>query len=316
MRARSLVWVAVLWCFCGIFLGVLFQRFLAKESFFPKAGKNSSKSEILETKSVKPRSGVEIPRGVQGNLDLFILAGQSNMSGYGEIKVEEVETVPRAFLFGNDYRWRQAREPVDDPTGQVDQVSQDTEAGYSCGTSFAKAFLKNYPNSFVGLIPCAKGGSPIEEWQRNLSEHSLYGSCLKRALAASSMGKIRGLLFFQGETDALGPDFETQRVKNPFQWKKKFSTFVSDFRKDLRIQDLPVVFAQIGSNKDPGAFRNWKVVQEEQRNVHLPNCRMIRTEDLALRDVVHFDSAGYRIIGERFASAITEILKEQAKHSK
>jgi hypothetical protein len=125
------------------------------------------------------------------------------------------------------------------------------------------------------------------------------------------MGRIRGLLFFQGETDALGPDFETQKVKNPFQWGKKFSTFVSDFRNDLKIQDLAVVFAQIGSNKDPEAFKNWKIVQEEQRNVRLPICRMIRTDDLSLRDEVHFDSKSYRIIGERFALAVVELMSKR-----
>ncbi len=254
------------------------------------------------------RMETEIPKEALGKLNLFVLAGQSNMSGYADIDPNHNELEPKAFVFGNNYRWRVAQEPIDDPTGQVDPVSLDIGAGYSCGTSFARTFIKHHPNEFVGLIPCAKNGSSIEEWQRSLSDNSLYGSCLKRALAASPMGKIRGLLFFQGETDAMAPDLDVQRVKFPFRWGEKFSRFVNDFRNDLKIRDLPVVFAQIGINKEPKAFKNWKIVQEEQRKVRLARCRMIKTDDLSLKDEVHFDNKSYQVIGERFAFAISEIL--------
>ncbi len=312
MRSKFLFWASAFWLLSGILLGILFQKFYPVDSLLLRGERALPRNEKLEERILKSgHTGVEIPKEALGNLDLFILAGQSNMSGYGEINSDEVEIVPKAFVFGNDYHWRLAREPIDDPTGQVDLVSMDTEAGYSCGTAFAKALLGYYPNSFIGLIPCAKGGSSIEEWRRNLSENSLYGSCLKRTLAASPMGKIKGLLFFQGETDAMDPSLESQRVKYPFQWREKFSNLVRDFRNDLKIQNLPVVFAQIGSNKDPEAFKNWKIVQEEQSHVRLPDCKMIKTDDLSLRDEVHFDSKSYRIIGERFASAVVELMSKR-----
>jgi hypothetical protein len=239
------------------------------------------------------------------------------MSGYGEIDPKEVGIDLRAFVFGNDYRWRLAHEPIDDPTGQVDPVSIDMDAGFSCGTTFAKTLLRNQPNWFIGLIPCAKNDSSIEEWQRNLSENSLYGSCLKRSLAASPMGRIKGLLFFQGETDALDPDLEPQKIKSPFQWEEKFQKFVKDIRQDLNIHGLPIVFAQIGMNQNFKEFKNWKIVQEQQSRVRLPNCKMIKTDDLSLIDGVHFDNKSYRMIGERFGLAMAEIIsKSSNNHSR
>ena len=44
-----------------------------------------------------------IPEELQGKLSLFILAGQSNIAGRGEVPESEQHTNPRVFVFGNDY---------------------------------------------------------------------------------------------------------------------------------------------------------------------------------------------------------------------
>ncbi len=245
----------------------------------------------------------------QGKLSLFILAGQSNMSGRGTLLPITLSENPRIFLFGNDYEWHLAAEPIDNARGQVDRVSQDLDAGFSPGMSFATTLLKHNPNLIIGLIPCAKGGSAIAEWERNLSDKTLYGSCLKRSLAASSKGEIAGMLFFQGEADALKPKPVAKRPLFPHQWANKFSAFVNNFRQDLGLQNLPVVFAQIGSNKAPSLFVNWKPVQQQQKAVKLPSTAMILTADLPLNDAVHYTTKSYQVIGERFADAFWQLTK-------
>ena len=314
MKSKSLVWVIAVSIFSGAFLGIFLERIFVGERIISGARVPLHHAEKSEEKASESQN-VGIPEQAIGNVSLFILAGQSNMVGYGAIHPTDIQIDPKVLVFGNDYRWKYAREPIDNPTGQVDLVSLDVDAGYSCGTAFAKTLLRNNPNWFVGLIPCAKSGSSIEEWQRSLSENSLYGSCLKRVLAASPMGKIKGLLFFQGETDALDPNLETQIRKNPFQWGEKFSKFGRDLRNDLKMPNLAVVFAQIGTNQDQEAFKNWRIVQEEQSRVRFPNCKMIRTEDLPLGDKVHFSRRGYEIIGERFGLAMIELLSEVDRKS-
>lgn len=309
MKSKSFFWTAATSLLLGLFIGVLLQKNFPMEYLFSKKGVPIPQKGRSEKGIPGPRmDDTEIPQEAAGKINLFILAGQSNMVGYGKIDPREIEVSPKILVFGNDYRWKLAREPIDDPAGQVDRVSLDIEAGYSCGTAFAERFLKYDSKGFIGLIPCAKNGSSISEWQRNLSDNSLYGSCLKRALAASAMGRIRGLLFFQGESDALDPAIEPQKVKTPFQWGERFSRFVFNLRKDLRQPDLPIVFAQIGAHQDARSFKNWRAVQEEQSKISLPNCRMIKTDDLTLNDPIHFDNRSYRIIGERFALAMLEII--------
>ncbi|HEY9651696.1 MAG TPA: sialate O-acetylesterase, partial [Coleofasciculaceae cyanobacterium] len=222
---------------------------------------------------------------------------------------------PRIYVFGNDYRWKLAREPVDDSSNQVDKVSEDTPAGYSPALSFATTVLKQNPDRVIGLIPCAKGGSSIHEWQRNLSENTLYGSCLKRVRAASLMGNVAGFLFFQGEIDTVDPKEQPDRTFSPNQWAEKFTILVRDWRSDLNWPELPVVFAQIGSNTEPNRFKNWAVVQEQQRKVQLPFSTMITTNDLPLRDYAHFTTESYQIIGQRFANAYLDLLSKRNRRN-
>lgn len=243
----------------------------------------------------------------QGKLQLFILAGQSNMSGVGDLPATEAKTNPKIYVFGNDYRWKLAKEPVDAPTNQVDMVSEDKPAGFGPSVSFATTLLEQRPTMAIGLIPCAKGGSLIHEWRRNLSDSTLYGSCLKRVRAASTMGEVAGLLFFQGEIDAVDPAEFPQRTFSPNRWADEFTTLVKDWRRDLNLPKLPVVFAQIGTNTEPARFKNWAVVQEQQRQVQLPFTAMITTKDLALKDYVHFKTESYQIIGQRFAKAYLNV---------
>ena len=251
----------------------------------------------------------EVPQAYRGKMSLFILVGQSNMVGWAPIPQEE-KTDPRIYVFGNDYHWRVAGEPIDDAYNQVDKVSEDRIAGSGPALSFAFASLDRHPQAVIGLIPCAKNSSGIAQWQRNLSDQTLYGSCLKRARAASPMGHISGVLFLQGETDAQDPTLYPDPEPQPFDWGPLFAAFITDLRNDLHEPELPVVFAQLGHDPLSKDFPNWKIVQEQQSSIDLPMTAMITTDDLPLLDGLHFTTDSYRTIGRRFAEAYWSLVQQ------
>ncbi|MEW6405747.1 MAG: sialate O-acetylesterase [Chloroflexota bacterium] len=306
MRTRPVsIAVILIALVVGGLLGVLFERSIGLESVLFALG-----MEDLLKAEKEPRTGVAgIPSEYQGELQLFILAGQSNMAGYGDLPESASAPDPRVYVFGNDYRWKLATDPVDDPFNQVDRVSEDIDAGFGPSLSFASAILENHPDMLIGLVPCAKGNTTIYEWQRNLSDDSLYGSCLKRTRAASNMGEVAGLLFFQGEADALDARRHRERTLLPDQWGEHFSVFVSDWRADLGMPELPVIFAQIGTTTRSDIYPNWAIVQLQQEQVQLPFVEMISTRDLTLQDEVHFSTEAYRSIGRRLAEGYLAILE-------
>lgn len=290
----------------GVLAGAVIQKMIGIGNVLRAVGIPYPTSMLPVDSAISPP--VEIPQAHRGAMSLFILAGQSNMSGWAPVPRDETVD-SRVYVFSNDYRWRIASEPIDDPHDQVDKVSEDRPAGFSPSLAFALANLGRQPRMVIGLIPCAKSSSSILEWQRNLSDDSLYGSCLKRAHAASPMGRVSGMLFFQGETDALKPHLYLQSELKPGEWSMLFSAFITDFRRDLREPYLPVVFAQLGSNPLSEDFPNWEVVKEQQQSIQLPMTAMILTDDLPYHDGLHFTTDSYRTIGKRFADAYWDLIE-------
>lgn len=296
----------------GLIGGIWLQRTYGAANLLRSAGLLPARQEITPNPT-PTRTAVGLPAEFHGQLALFVLAGQSNMSGWAPLPAEQ-SLHPRAYLFSNDYRWRLAQEPTDHPEDQVDLVSLDRGAvlpGTSPGLAFATTLLELQPDLAIGLVPCAKGDTTIHEWRRSLDDATLYGSCLKRIAAASTMGKLTGILFFQGEADALNPEMYRERILSAEIYLERFSQFIEDLRDDLNRPTLPIIFAQIGSQTAPEAFSNWEVVQQQQAAVNLPCVAMITTTDLPLFDGVHYTPESYQTIGMRFAEAYVRLMEKE-----
>lgn len=250
---------------------------------------------------------VGLPDELIGKMSLFVMAGQSNMSGKGTLPdMQHVNY--HIYVFGNDYRWRLALEPIDSPFGQVDDVSKDLYARYSPALSFATNLHAMEPDRIIGLIPCAKGETSIMEWQQDYSDQSLYGSCLKRIHAAGLAGQVDGIIFFQGEADTVDPNMAPHLPLAVNNYTEMFEKFVTGMRADLGDPNLPVVYAKIGSNKNSEKYVNWAMIQKQQESVVLACSAMITSDDLELRDEIHYTTPSYQIIGERFADAFHALL--------
>eukprot|EP01022_Parablepharisma_sp_SALTPOND_P017733 TRINITY_DN2883_c0_g2_i1.p1 TRINITY_DN2883_c0_g2~~TRINITY_DN2883_c0_g2_i1.p1 ORF type:complete len:304 (+),score=110.65 TRINITY_DN2883_c0_g2_i1:765-1676(+) len=245
-------------------------------------------------------------------LMLFLLAGQSNMSGRGELG-----RLPPGFpsqrsriaVFNNAYQWCGPDEPLDSAVGQKDACSTDTAAGVGPGAAFAQALAELMPSARVGLVPCAKGASSLRRWAPVHQRDTLYGSCLARARAASARGKVRGVLFYQGESDA----HSRAAVR---AWPLRFAELVAAWRRDLGNPLLPVVYCQIGSLgpelRDRPRYRYWDLLKQRQAAVSIPGVAMVRTDDLPLKpDGLHLSTAGQLILGRRLAQAMHRLLLRQ-----
>lgn len=281
----------------------------------------STCSPMATKKAIQPTSTIQtnlhsnesIPSKYRGKLKLFVLMGQSNMSGRGEVPADLKHTNPRVYMFGNDYRWKLAEEPVDSAKGQIDMVSEDRDAGISPSLSFAETLLESKPEWVIGLIPCAKNSTSLIDWAQNDDPKSLYGSCLKRVKQAAEMGTVEGILFYQGETDANDPNYYrsikvNKNILPANHWAEAFEDFVRAWRRDLGISDLPVVFAQLATTTDKNLI-NWEIIKEQQASVNMLNVAMVKTDDLGLGDAVHLNVESYLEVGRRFAKAYLQIIQ-------
>ena len=244
---------------------------------------------------------------------VFILAGQSNMSGRGDLG-ELPPGFPahgeRLANFNNAYVWTTARAPLDDPQGQKDACSLDPFPGVGPGVAFGERLCELMPGIRVGLVPCARGGATLAAWAPAQGARTLYGSSLQRAAQAAKQGRVGGVLFYQGESD-------TASRAAAEAWPKHFADLVAAWRRDLGDPHLPVVFAQLcalGKDlaHDP-LYRYWDLLKEKQAAIRLPRVLMVRSDDLPLKpDGLHLSTAGQMILGQRMAQAMHRLLTHRA----
>lgn len=88
-------------------------------------------------------------------LQLYLLIGQSNMSGRGSLKGVSPTEDSRILMLDSLDQWVPAKDPL-----HFDR----SYAGVGPGLSFAQHMLDQNPDDKIGLIPCAWGGSSIDVW--------------------------------------------------------------------------------------------------------------------------------------------------------
>jgi hypothetical protein len=204
--------------------------------------------------------------------DVYVIGGQSNASGRGPYLSVAEHPVLRAALFGNDDRWRQLADPVDSPLGQVDRVSLDAHAGGSVWPRVATELMAS-EDVPVAFIPCARGGVTLERWLRDpdrpRSCRTLYGSMVRRVRAAG--GRVRALLFLQGESDAL-------KSVPAADFQRQLHRFSMQVRHDI---GAPLVVGQIGDFNDPPyPASGVDVIRQAQQHSCDVDARLVRGPSL------------------------------------
>ncbi len=230
--------------------------------------------------------------------DVYLALGQSNMSGYSHNLFGATTSIPEVHLFHNSDAWMQAAEPMDDGTRQRDRVSSESPL-HSPMLPFGVA-LYNATDVPVGIIPAPLGGSALySDWQRFDADPNhagtLYGSALRRA-ALQDGEPIRGVLWFQGESDAVAE-------RSTDEYRADLERLIQQMRADLGAPDAVFLCVQLGT-WDGGGFPHWTNVQEAQRQVCAadPRAALVTCHDLEREDSLHFDVAGYQAVGQRLAA--------------
>lgn len=217
-------------------------------------------------------------------LDLFLLAGQSNMAGRGVFEAQDQAPIDGVFALNKELAWTPAVDPLhwDKPIAAV-----------GLGRSFAATLKKYGAAGQVGLIPAAFGGTSLEEWKPG---GKLFADAISRAKAAAPAGRLRGILWHQGEAEC-GKE-ETART-----YGARFAVIAAALRAELGAADLPLVVGQLGGFYK-GQFA--PVVNEQLATAPLWMKRTAFVSSAGLGhkgDEVHFDSAGLREFGRRYALA-------------
>ncbi|WP_400245350.1 sialate O-acetylesterase [Niallia sp. JL1B1071] len=222
----------------------------------------------------------------------FLMIGQSNMAGRGFI--HEVPPIynERIQMLRNG-RWQMMTEPVnyDRPVSGISMVG-----------SFAEAWSRENQDDRIGLIPCAEGGSTLDEWA---IDQPLFRHAITEAKFAMENSELTGILWHQGESDSMNGNYKV--------YYNKLFSIVEALRVELNAPDLPFIIGGLGDFLGKKGFGKYSteysfINQELQKFAFAQdNCYFVTAEGLTSNpDGIHIDAISQRKFGLRYFEAFSK----------
>jgi sialate O-acetylesterase len=276
------------------------------------------------------------PAGAKG--DLWLVGGQSNMAGYGTLK-KKIATDPRILFYASNDEWMVAQDPFEnlfypsgDPHGMVPDYTHLPVGGAGPLHIFAEDILQATGHP-IGIIGVDTGKPMTMNWDPTLMDHGpmppppyLYGPMIKRVLDVGGYGRLKGMFWYQGESDAI------QYPSASKVYEKNLLTFIDRVRKDTGNPDLPIILVQLARvdfGHLPGeagtagdetysdlygtVTQAWDHVRDIQRRVaqERPHVYVVPAVDLyPMVDPIHIEYEASQRLGKRAAEvALSEVYK-------
>lgn len=222
----------------------------------------------------------------------FLMLGQSNMAGRGF--VNEVPPIynERIQMLRNG-RWQMMTEPInyDRPV-----------AGVSLVSSFADAWCSENKEDTIGLIPCAEGGSSLDDWA---IDKVLFKHAISEAKFAMQTSELAGILWHQGETDSFNGNYKT--------YYKKLLLIIETLRKELNAPDIPLIIGGLPDFLGKEGFgkncTEYALVNKELEKFasEQDNCYFVTAKGLTSNpDGIHIDAVSQRKFGLRYFEAFSK----------
>jgi hypothetical protein len=230
---------------------------------------------------------------VPKEMDLYLLIGQSNMAGRGKVEASSDVKSTGIWMITEKNEWVPARDPL--------HFDKPTVVGVGPGLAFAEEVSRKTPGRIIGLIPCAVGGSGIDDWVPGVKHEQTgiyaYDAMLLRVKEASKHGKIKGIIWHQGESDC-------SPAKSAVYYEK-LSTFFKRLRKETGTKKTPLILGTLGDfivAKNAEAAKINQIMKDYSASNK--NTYVVTSSGLVhLGDNTHFDTKSAQELGRRYAEA-------------
>lgn len=222
----------------------------------------------------------------------ILMIGQSNMAGRGFINEVPMICNERILMLRNA-GWQMMAEPIN-----YDRPN----AGIGLAGSFAAMWCMEHEGEQIGLIPCAEGGSSLDDWA---VDKNLFKNAVIQAGFAMQDSELIGILWHQGESDSYGGGYQT--------YYKKLQVIIESLRKELNAFEVPLIIGGLGDFLGKNGFglncTEYELVNEQLLKFarEQENSCFVTAEGLAPNpDGIHMDAVSQRRFGVRYYEAFVK----------
>ena len=251
------------------------------------------------------------------NFYIYLCFGQSNMEGQGTIETQDrtvnsrfkvMEAVSCSNLGRTKGKWYTAVPPL-----------CRCWSGLSPADYFGRTMIENLPaNINVGIVNVSVAGCKIElydkvnyqkytstiteDWLKNIIKEyngNPYAYMVEVAKLAQKDGVIKGILLHQGESNT-----------GDSQWPAKVKAIYNNLITDLSLNpdSVPLLAGEVVHADQGGICASMNTIIARLPQT-LPNSYVISSSKCTdATDNIHFNSAGYRELGKRYARKMLSLM--------
>lgn len=238
----------------------------------------------------------------QQPMHIYILMGQSNMAGRGEVTAEyQTQGHDRVMMLNKKSDWVKATHPI--------HFDKPKSAGVGPGLTFGIALAEAYPSVTIGLVPTAVGGTSIEKWAPgaydSITNTHPYDDALIRIREAKKHGEIKGVIWHQGEGNS--------GARRSQGYIDRLSELIARVRAEVGNPDLPFVVGELARYRS-----NYHNINKQLPDLPLKvtNTTVVSSEGLWHKgDGTHFDSPSASEYGRRYADGMLQLQGKLPKPS-
>jgi enterochelin esterase-like enzyme len=258
------------------------------------------------------------------NFHVYLSFGQSNMEGAAPIEAEDKANVDPRF---------QVLEAVNCPELNREMGKWYTavpplcrcKTGLTLTDFFGRKMVAHLPKNIkVGVVNVAVGGCKIELFDKDNFENymktapdwmlgmikeyngSPYARLVEMAKIAKKTGVIKGILLHQGESNT-----------GDTLWPKKVKIVYDNLMKDLNLdpKKVPLLSGETVHEDQNGKCASMnKIIATLPQTI--PTSYVISSKGCAVAsDLLHFNAAGYKELGNRYAEKMLSLLGYKADNS-
>ncbi len=251
------------------------------------------------------------------NFYIFLCFGQSNMEGFPGVEEQDRATVDKRFRLLAAVDFPSLGRAKGNWYDAVPPLCRD-RTGLCPADYFGRTMIANLPEEIrVGVVNVSVAGCKIElfdkdnyqtyastaaPWMKNIiKEYSgnPYAHLVEMARLAQKEGVIKGILLHQGESNT-----------NDKEWPAKVKGVYDNLMKDLSLDpaSVPLLAGELVNTDQQGACASMNsIIADLPRTI--PNSCIISSKGCASRpDHLHFNPAGYRELGRRYAVQMLSLL--------
>ena len=228
--------------------------------------------------------------------DIYVTAGQSNMTGYGRDNAYD-PPVLGVHALAADGKWCIAVHPLADAVGSIFGHPENA-TGTSPALSFARR-LKERLGVPIGILPAAVGGTALSQWNPEQTGDCWRDMCDR----LKHVGNFKGFIWCQGCSDANEKDAPT--------YFERFCRMIELWRNVYGPK--PMLTVQL--NRWMGTKTGeqdiwWGMIRDAQRRtmLEIPDVFTVPSLDLPVTDGIHNSSGANVLIGERLANAALQYI--------